>query len=224
MSLFNSIIPDWYSDQLGTSLVGSASLAEKVWAANVCQHKNAQQISAMPLRWHGSQGTDEPAWVSSPDPAQFPNGISDAMYAIVDQVYGHGYSLQYVTSFYDNGYPRRWTVIASTSCVPYFDEFGRKVYKAGDRLLEPFRVIQIDRNPTTAAHGTSAIRAFAQRAYSLLAAGNKSLSVSQDAFPPGYLKSENRLTEDQASAAQTQWMAKTASRNGGVPVLGPEVS
>jgi phage portal protein BeeE len=86
--------------------------------------------------------------------------------------------------------------------------------------LDPARVVQIDRNPTTAAHGDSALRAYAQRAYSLLAAGNKSLSVSQDAFPPGYLKAEQRLTSDQADAAQTAWMTKTSARNGGVPVLG----
>lgn len=220
MDLFNSIIPNWYSDQLGTSLLGTASLAQRVWVADVCQHKNASQVAAMPLRWNGPPGTDEPAWISSPDPSQFPNGIGDAMYAIVDQLYGYGWSLQYVTDFYADGYPRRWTVVPSESCEPRFDESGRKVYKLGDRNLDPSRVVQIDRDPTTAAHGSSALRAYAQRAYSLLAAGNKSLSVSQDAFPPGYLKAEQRLTSDQADDAQTAWMAKTASRNGGVPVLG----
>lgn len=220
MSLWNSILPNWYGEQDGSTLVGNAALAEKVWAANVCQHKNAQQISGMPLEWHGSPGTLEPAWVSSPDPSQFPNGIGDVMYAIVDQIYGHGYSIQYVTDRYESGYPRRFGVIDSDACTPYFDERGRKVYKVGDTVLDPTRVVQIDRNPTTAAHGTSTIRSFAQRAYSLLAAGNKSLSVSQDAFPPGYLKAEQRLTSEQADSAQTAWMAKTASRNGGVPVLG----
>jgi phage portal protein BeeE len=46
------------------------------------------------------------------------------------------------------------------------------------------------------------------------------LSVSTDAFPPGYLKSENRLTSEQADSAQSSWMSKTSSRAGGVPVLG----
>jgi hypothetical protein len=142
------------------------------------------------------------------------------MYAICDQIDGWGYSLQYVTDFYADGYPRRFTVIPSGSCTPRFDESGNREYKLGERLLDPTRVVQIDRNPTTAAHGTSAIRAYAQRAYSLLAAGNKSLSVSTDAFPPGYLKSEHRLTSDQADSAQASWMAKTATRAGGVPVLG----
>jgi hypothetical protein len=220
MSLWNSILPNFYADLDGSSLVGTADLVDRVWVANRCQALNAQQISAMRLQWNGPAGTDEPAWVSSPDPSQFPNGIGDAMYAITDQLYGWGYSLLYVTDFYASGFPRRWTVISSSACTPYFDEQGRKVYRVGDRVLDPGRVVQIDRNPTTAAHGTSALHAYAQRAYSLLAAGNKSLSVSQDAFPPGYLKSEHRLTSDQADLAQTAWMAKTATRSGGVPVLG----
>lgn len=220
MSIWNSVLPAWYAGQDDTSFIGNADLASRVWVTATCQDLNASQISAMPLLWHGPPGTDEPAWVSSPDPSQFPNGIGDAMYAICDQIDGWGYSLQYVTDFYASGFPRRWTVIPSSACEPRFDEKGRKVYELNGRPLNPSRVVQIDRNPTTAAHGTSAIRAYAQRAYSLLAAGNKSLSVSQDAFPPGYLKSENRLTSDQADEAQTSWMAKTSSRNGGVPVLG----
>ena len=220
MDLFNSIIPAWQADTYGQQWFGDQRLAEKVWVTATCQDLNASQISAMRLEWHGPPGTDEPAWVSSPDPAQFPNGIGDALYAICDQIDGWGYSLQYVTDFYADGYPRRFTIIPSSACTPRFDESGRREYKLGERLLDPFRVVQIDRNPTTAAHGTSAIRAYAQRAYSLLAAGNKSLSVSTDAFPPGYLKAEQRLTSDQADAAQASWMAKTATRNGGVPVLG----
>jgi len=220
MSLWNSILPTFYNDLAGTPVFGDQRLVEQTWVAATCQDLNASQISAMPLRWHGPPGADQPAWVSSPDPSQFPNGIGDAMYAICDQIDGWGYSLQYVTDFYASGYPRRWTVIPSSACKPRFGEDGRKVYKLGDRELDPLRVVQIDRNPTTAAHGTSALRAYAQRAHSLLAAGNKSLSVSQDAFPPGYLKAEQRLTSEQADAAQAAWMEKTSARAGGVPVLG----
>jgi hypothetical protein len=221
MSLWNSVLPSFYSSlDSGMQVYGDAQLAERVWAANVCQHKNAQQISGMPLRWHGPPSTLEPRWVSHPAPLQFPNGIGDMMYAITDQLYGYGYAILYVTSFYETGYPRTFDLVPSSQCVPYFDERGRKVHKVGERVLEPERVVQIDRNPTSAAHGTSAIRAFAQRAYSLLAAGNKSLAVSQDAFPPGYLKSEQRLTSDQADAASTQWATKTEARQGLPPVLG----
>jgi len=220
MSLWNSQIPSWWAENVnGSALLGSAALAEKVWVANRCQQMNSQQIASMPLQWHGPSGVDEPAWVSSPDPNLFPNGIGDALFAIVNQVYGWGFSCQYVTDRYADGYPRSWTVLPSQAVQIKFED-GSRQYQVGESILDSRRVVQIDRNPTTAAHGTSALRAFGQRAYSLLAAGNKSLSVSQDAFPPGYLKSEQRLMSGQAEAAQESWMEKTAARNGGVPVLG----
>ena len=50
-------------------------------------------------------------------------------------------------------------------------------------MLDPRRVVQIDRNPTTAAHGTSALRAYAQNAWGLLAAGNQSMTVAQGGIP-----------------------------------------
>jgi len=223
MDLFNSIIPAWQADTYGTPWYGDQRLAEKVWVTATCQDLNASQISAMPLKWNGPTGTDEPAWVSSPDPGQFPNGIGDAMYAICDQIDGWGYSLQYVTDFYADGYPRRWTVIPSSSCTPRFDENGRREYKVGERTLDPARVVQIDRNPTTAAHGTSAIRAYAQVAYSLLAAGNQSQSVSTGGIPQSVLKSARKLTAEQAEALQLQWAAATTRRNGLPPVLPPEL-
>jgi hypothetical protein len=223
MDLFNSIIPAWQADTYGTTWYGDQRLAEKVWVTATCQDLNSSQISAMPLEWNGPPGTQEPAWVSSPDPSQFPNGIGDAMYAICDQIDGWGYSLQYVTDYYADGYPRRFTVIPSSSCEPRFDENGRREYKLGERTLDPERVVQIDRNPTTAAHGTSAIRAYAQNAYSLLAAGNQSQQVSTGGIPATVLKSARKLTAEQAAALQTQWMAATSNRNGAPPVLPPEL-
>jgi hypothetical protein len=222
MSLWNSQIPNWWAANVtGTQMYGTPELADVVWVANRCQQLNSQQIAAMPLRWHGTDGTQEPMWISNPDPTLFPNGVGDAMFAIVDQIYGWGYSLQYVTSRYASGLPRTWTVLSSAACTPRFDENGRREYRlANEQLLDPMDVIQIDRNPTTRAHGTSALRAYAQRAYSLLAAGNKSLSTSQDAFPSGYLKGEQRLTSDQANDARNAWMMAAASRNGAPPVLG----
>jgi hypothetical protein len=223
MDLFNSIIPAWQGETYGTTLYGDQRLAEKVWVTATCQDLNASQISAMPLKWNGPPGTQEPAWVSSPDPSQFPNGIGDAMYAICDQIDGWGYSLQYVTDYYADGYPRRFTIIPSAACTPRFDEDGQREYKLGERLLDPSRVVQIDRNPTTAAHGTSAIRAYAQNAYSLLAAGNQSQSVSQGGIPATVLKSQRKLTATQAAELQGQWMTAVASRNGAPPVLPPEL-
>src|ERR1044072_7677357 len=70
MDLFNSIIPSWYAE-MTQGVFGNAELASRVWVTAVCQDLNASQIAAMPLRWNGPAGTDEPAWVSSPDPVQF---------------------------------------------------------------------------------------------------------------------------------------------------------
>ena len=214
MSLWNSILPSFYN-QFETGVFGDADLASKVWVTNRCQHLNAAQISAMPLQWNGSDGTDEPAWIRSPDPAQFPNGIGDAMYCITDQLYGWGWSLQYVTDFYADGWPRRWTVIPSSACEPRFNDAGRKVYQLNqsDTYLDPARVVQIDRNPTTAAHGTSAIRAYAQVLYGLLGAQNHSTNVTSGGAPKFYLKSDRKLTADQAAALQAQWVARTDTRS-----------
>ena len=221
MSLWNSQIPDWWASNINNTFpMGGAALADRVWVANRCQQLNAQQIASMPLRFHGS---GEPAWVSSPDPNVFPNGVGDAMHAIVDQLYGWGWSLQYILDFYSDGFPRRWTVIPSASCEPRFDDTGARVYKLGDTLLDPRRVIQIDRNPTTAAHGTSALRAYAQTAWGLLAAGNQSMTVNQGGIPQAVIKSQRKLTKDQAETLQEQWMTATSARNGAPPVLPPEL-
>ena len=75
MDLFNSIIPNWWAENINGQMVfGTAELAKRVWVANRCQHLNSAQISSMRLEWHGTPGTFEPAWVSSPDPNWYPSG------------------------------------------------------------------------------------------------------------------------------------------------------
>jgi hypothetical protein len=225
ISLFNTIIPSWWAEN-GLSATASwtpagAELAERVWVANRCQQLNSQQIASMPLEFHGPDGAT-PAWVSNPDPHWYPNGIGDAIHAIVDQIYGWGFSCQYVTDFYADGFPRTWTVLPSAA-VQIKVEDGGRVYKVGDEPLDPRRVVQIDRNPGPAAHGSSALRAFAQQAWGLLAAGNQSMTVNQGGVPAAVLKSQRKLTADQAEALQTQWMTATQRRNGAPPVLPPEL-
>ncbi len=223
MSLFNSIIPAWFAEN-GMSndwFPGTAALADRVWVANRCIQLNAQQIASMPLEYSG--GADEPAWVSSPDPTWYPNGIADALFDVVRQVYGYGFSLQYVTDFYSTGLPRFWTVLDS-SLVDVKIEHGRRVYKAGEVELDPRRIVQIDRNPTRAAHGTSALRAYAQVAWSLLAAGNQSQNVAQGGIPKFYLKSERNLDPDQALVIQQQWAERTDARGSLPPVVPPEIT
>ena len=217
MDLFNSIIPNWYSEQLGM-FFGDASLAQRVWVAARCQQLNSQQIASMPIVYHGPPSATEPRWVSSPDPNFFPNGIGDAMHCIVDQIYGWGFSCQYITGFYDDGFGRTWTVLPSERMDIRIVE-GRREYRLGEMLLDPRRVMQIDRNPSLAAHGTSAIRAYAQIAYGLLAAGNQAMNVNQGGIPGVYLKPQRKQTAEQAGLLQADWMAATSTRNGGIPVV-----
>jgi hypothetical protein len=231
MDLFNSILPSFYYEQglfdySTAGGMGTPQLVERTWVSNRCIQLNAQQVASMPLRFESNApgGGREPAWVSSPDPTLFPNGIGDALHAIVSQLYGWGFSCQYVTDFYDDLYPRRWTVLPSEILNVRFGENGRREYRfsGSDTPLDARRIIQIDRNPTTAAHGTSALKAFAQNAYGLLAAGNQSQQVSTGGIPQAVLKSQRKLTAEQAEALQAQWVARLSSRTG-PPILPPEL-
>lgn len=221
MSLWWSQIPAFWQSAYGTYLA-PAELAERVWVANRCIQLNAQQIGGMPLKWHGS--TDEPAWVSNPDPNWYPNGISDAVFSAVRLLYGWGFAVLYVTAYYADGYPQYWTVLDSSVLTVERTEDGRRRYRFGDTELDPSRCVQIDRNPSAAAHGTSALSAYAQVAYGLLAAGNQAISVQSGGIPMAVLKSTKRpLTKEQAEALQAQWAAATTNRGGLPPVLPPEL-
>ena len=215
MSLYNSIIPAFWQETYGTPWYGTPQLADRVWVANRCQQLNAQQIAGMPLHFHGPPVPDtEPAWVSSPDPNWYPNGIGDALHAVVNQLYGWGFSCLYVTDRYASGFPRTWTVLPSEAVqIKMVD--GRREYKLGEDVLSPSRVVQIDRNPTTALHGTSALHAYAQQAWGLLAAGNQSLAVSDGGIPQAILKPQQRITQEQADEIRTSWMTAAASRGAG---------
>lgn len=229
MSLWNSVIPSFWRDTYGGYPAGGASLAERVWAANRCQQMNAQQIASMPLVHHGPPDS-APSWVSSPDPEWYPNGIGDAIHSIIEQLYGYGFSVQYVTDYYADGYPRTWTIIPSGSLDIRLDASGAREYRLKgngldkDKILDRRRCIQIDRNPTTKLKGSSALSAYAQQAYGMLAAANQAMTVSEGGIPQAVLKSARKLTAAQALAVQTQWAESTARRNGLPPVLPPDLS
>lgn len=219
------VLSAWTDETFG--LMGthiSPAMAEKVWAANRCIQLNAQQIASMPLEFHSDAplGGFEPSWVSNPDPAWFPNGISDAIFAAVEAMYGYGYALLYVTQQYANGYPSAWTVVDPRIATVSAKE-GRRVYKAGDQALDPMRVVQIDRDPGRDLHGTSAIKAFASQAWSLISSGELGRSLMSGGIPSYYLKSDRKLTKDQAEALQAQWVARTSQRGGAPPVIPPEI-
>jgi HK97 family phage portal protein len=113
--------------------------------------------------------------------------------------------------------------VLDSAAISIESETGSRRYKLGDQELDPRRVVQIDRNPGMRLHGTSALKAYAQQAWGLLAAGNQSMTVNQGGIPQAVLKSARKLTSEQATAVQTQWMEKTQARNGAPPVLPPEL-
>ncbi len=229
MSLFNSIIPNfWAENGLGQFAnlpwPGDGRLADRVWVANRCIQMNAQQIAAMSLRFEAPNVAEaaEPTWCANPDPSWYPNGISDAIFSIVAQIYGWGFACLYVTDWYATGYPRTWTVLPS-DVLSIRVEDGVRIYKIGEEPLDPNRIVQIDRNPGTHAHGTSAIRAYAQQCWGLLAAGNQSMEVSSGGIPVAVLKNNTRrLSGSQATDAQAQWQNAISQRNGAPPVLDME--
>ena len=223
MSLWNSQIPAFWQTTYGPMWLGTADLADRVWVANRCQHMNARQISRMPLQWHGPPVPDSvPYWMArTPDPNWYPNGIGDALYAVVHQLYGWGFSCQYITDWYSTGFPRTWTVLPS-SAVQIKMEDGARVYKLGEQELDPDRVVQIDRDPQAGkVQGTSALAAYAQQAWGMLAAGNQSLAVSDGGVPRALLKPQQRTTQEQREDIAANWAAKMASRDPATPVVVP---
>lgn len=233
MSLWNSIIPSWWT-QNGMNEAGQAFwpgnglLADRVWITNRCLQMNSQQIASMPLRFEAPNvaNATEPAWVSNPDPIYYPNGIGSMMKGLVRDYYGWGWALIYITTRYADGYPRTLTRIPAAHCEPMWTPEGEREYKIGDDWLDPSDVIQIDRDCGDGwqAHGTSAIRSYAQLAWGLLAAGNLAMEVNTGGVPKAVLKvtDDNRkMDSKQATNLQAQWQEKTQARNGAPPVLPP---
>jgi len=233
VSLFNPLGPisSFWTETFGTPAYGTPSLAERVWVANRCIQLNAQQIASMPLTFNPGSPLDDagairdtrpPAWVANPDPNWYPNGVSDAVFAIVRQIYGWGFACLYTTAFYASGFPQFWTVLDSSK-LTIEESGGARTYRFGDTPLDPDRIIQIDRNPSSAVHGTSALRAYGQQANAALAAASQSLSVSAGGMPAFYLKDTKGLKEEQALKIQSQWAERTAVRGGLPPVVPPEI-
>jgi hypothetical protein len=110
MSLFHSIIPNWWSEN------GLSSASQWLPADGRSRERCGSRTGAADERAADRVDAAEvprgrrAAWVSSPDPNWFPNGIGDALFAIVEQMYGWGFA-QYVTDFYADGFPRTWTVL-----------------------------------------------------------------------------------------------------------------
>ncbi len=198
----------------------SPRLADNVWVANRCIQLNAQQIAAMQLKFFGSSpDIPTPAWVGNPDPVWFPNGIGDAVFTIVRNMYGWGYAILQVTSRYANGFPQAWTVLDSDQV--FIDiKNGRRRYRVQNTFLDPADVVQIDRNPG-GLHGTSALRSYANQAWGVIYGGRLSSNMmSSGGVPQSVLKADTTLTEEQARALQAQWIG--GERPAGAPAILPK--
>ena len=211
-------ISEFWGTMTGFSF--SPSLIERVWVVNRCIGLNAQQIACMPLRFHGNR---EPAWVTNPDPVWFPNGIADAVYAAIDSMYRWGDAFVVITARYADGYPSGWT-LASAQAMNVDVRNGRRVYEINQRELDPRDVVQISRDPRGSVRGTSLVKSYASQAYGLLAASDLGRVMMNTEVPQYALKSNRKLTEEQATALQNQWVTKTANRRGAPPVMPPEIS
>ena len=215
---------DWPSIVPYYGVTWSPRLAERVWVSNRCMQLVAQQIASMPLRYYGSPASGEPAWVANPDPVWYGNGIGDAVFSMVWSQQGWGDSFLLVTDRYATGYPAAFTVLDPAS-VSIDLVAGRRVYRTAQVELNPDDVVQISRDPRGRLRGTSCLYAYAEQLWGASAAGELARTmVSNGGVPNAVLKSQRRLTADQALALQNQWVAARQRSGVGAPaVLPPEI-
>ncbi len=208
----------WFNASL-TGLGFNERLIDRVWVATRCLQLNAQQIASMPMRF---LGTSMPAWVTNPDPNWYPNGISDAVFAIVRSMYGYGDAFLYITSRYANGLPSGWTVL-DPAYITVEVRDGMRVFKSSGQMLNPYDVVQISRNPGK-VRGCSALDAFGSYLWGSVSSAELQRQVMGDnPSPHSVLKMNRKLTRDQAADAQAQWAEATATRRGLPAILGPDV-
>ena len=209
----------WFSSQL-QGLGFSPQMQHRVWVANRCLQLNAQQIASMPLRFLGSS---TPAWVTSPDPNWYPNGIGDAVFSIVWSMYGWGDAFLYVTNRYSDGFPLAWTVLDPATVAVELSS-GRRTFKVRGAPLNPDDVVQISLNPTGGTRGRSALAAHASFLWGSLSSAELARQTMGDSpTPHSVLKSQRKLTADQAESLRSQWGEATSGRQGLPAVLPPDI-
>jgi len=201
----------------------SPKLAENVGTAARCLQLVAQQIAAMPLRFRGGSA---PLWVTNPDPAWWPNGIAEATFAVVASVYGWGDAFLLVTSRYETGYPRSWTVLDPAQVhVTADNRAGGRSYRVAEIDLDADDVLQISRSPDGRLRSDSALAAYSANVRSAFAAE----SFAADFYiaggvPWAVLQPSRRVTAEQAAELQAQWSARVGLRGGAPAVIPPDVS
>lgn len=218
--LYDSQVSDFWANLASTTGASNPTLLERVWVANHCLQLNANAISTMPLRFYGSR---EPGWVANPDPVWFPNGIGDAVFAIVWSLYGWGDAFVYVTSRYADGFPAAWTVLNPAPIAVGMSR-GQRTYRSSNNELNADDMVQISRDPRGGLRGTSAIASYSPYTNGLLAAADLGrVMMGSGGTPTAVLKSSRKLDAAQAAALQEQWMSATAMRRGAPAVLPPEI-
>jgi HK97 family phage portal protein len=204
----------------------SPQAAERVWVANRCIHLNATQISSMELRFETSApaGKSTPTWVDpGPDPVWYPNGINDAVYSAVSSLYAYGDAFLYITARYADGWPSGWTVV-DPRVVEVELRGGQRAYRVAQTPVDPGDVVHILRNPVAGQlRGTPALTAYGPYVTGLLAGAASAANLAANPIPNAILKSEQKLTEEQAREIQDQWVERSGLRRGAPAVLPPKL-
>jgi HK97 family phage portal protein len=198
---------------------------QSVGTVDRCLQLNAQQIATMPLRYGHSDETAgyEPAWVHDPDPAWYPNGIGDAVFAAVWSIYNQGETFLYVTSRYENGYPRTWTVLDAVT-MKVTNGGGTRAYESNKVALDARDVLQVQRNPNGALRGTPALEAYWSNVQSAYQAESYAADVyNASGVNPWALRSSRRIDAEQAAEIQAQWVAAVSRRLGAPAILPPDL-
>lgn len=203
---------------------GAPALAERVGTAARCLQLVCQQIAAMPIRFRG--GSPVPLWVSNPDPVWFPNGVADATFAAIASIYGWGDAFLLVTSRYETGYPRAWTVLDPAQVTVTADARGDgRRYRVREIDLDPDDVLQITRDPNGHLRGTSALEGYGSNVQAAYAAETFARDFyTQGGVPWAVLQSGRRLGAEQAADLQAQWTTRVGLRGGAPAVLPPDVT
>jgi HK97 family phage portal protein len=190
-----------------------------------CLQLTAQQIASMPLRYrHAAAAVGfQPAWVTDPDPAWYPNGVVDAVFAAVWSMYAWGDAFLWVTSRYQDGYPRTWTILdAVTMKVEYSG--GQRRYESNRYPLDSRDVLQISRNPNGALKGTSALAAY----WSNVSSAYQAEAYAADVYASSgvnrmALRTKQRFSQEQAQDLQAQWVAAVGRRLGAPAIVPPDI-
>jgi HK97 family phage portal protein len=162
--------------------------------------------------------------VTDPDPAWYPNGIHDAVFAAVWSIYARGNTYLWVTSRYETGYPATFTVLDALT-MEVENDHGERRYKSNGYPLRPGDVVHVQRNPNGALVGNSALEAYSASIASASMAEAYAADVfrSTGATRVALRSTQRRLDPDQAAQIQADWVAAVARRMGAPAILPPDL-